>query len=150
MFSIQKFASVALLALFTLSTTGLYAQAEPKATVSDEELQMFASAMKEIQLVNEKAQTKMIEAVEGADLSVERFNEIQQQQADPEAKVAAEDMEKFQASSQAISEIQLKAQQKMQEKIVAQGLSIERYQEIANIVQSDPKLQEKMQQYIQG
>lgn len=150
MFSIQKFASLAFLALFTLSTAGLYAQAEPKATVSDKELQMFASALKEIQLVNEKAQTKMIEAVEGADLSVERFNEIQQQQADPEAKVAAEDMEKFQASAQAISEIQIKAQQKMQEKIVAQGLSIDRYQEIANIVQSDPKLQEKMQQYIQG
>ena len=147
---IQKIASFSLLALFTLSTVGLYAQAEPKTTVSDEELQMFASAMKEIQLVNEEAQTEMIEAVEGTDLSVERFNEIQQQQADPEAKVAAEDMEKFQASSQAISEIQIKAQQKMQEKIVAQGLSIDRYQEIANIVQSDPKLQEKMQQYIQG
>lgn len=115
--------------------------------VSDAELQQFASVAEQIQVMNQEAQQKMVGAVEGEGLEVERFSEIQQAQQMPDQEVDAtdEEMEKYNAALEELEEIQVQAQQDMQEKIQDEGMSEERYQEIGMALQSDPELQAKFQ-----
>ncbi|MEX2597196.1 MAG: DUF4168 domain-containing protein [Salibacteraceae bacterium] len=140
--------------LMIFSTLTLFAQVpqESSPSVSDTELEQFASAVGQVQMVNQAAQQQMAAAISEEGLSVEKFNEIQQAEQNPTAEVEANDDQREQYTScmKSIKAIQMKAQEEMQEKITAEGLSIEKYQEIGNLVQQDPSLQQKVQELIQG
>ena len=141
------------LLLFTLiSAIGAFSQTEQKENVSGEELKQFASAFQQVQTVNQQAQQTMVKAVEEKGLEVQRYNEIQQAQQDPnqEANATGEELKQYETATQELEKIQVQAQQQMQEKIIEEGLTVNRYQEIATVVQNDPELQQKLQEYLQG
>jgi hypothetical protein len=73
-----------------------------------------------------------------------------QQNPDIEVTASEEEMNTIEEISKQLEGIQMKAQQSMQQKITDTGLSIERYQQIANVVQNSPELQQKLQQLMQG
>ncbi|MFO8022269.1 MAG: DUF4168 domain-containing protein, partial [Perlabentimonas sp.] len=60
-----------------------------------------------------------------------------------------EENKKVEKITQNIEQVQAKAQEEMQAKIEDSGLSLERYQAIMTQVQSDPELQNKIQQSMQ-
>jgi len=139
--------------LFTLiGVMGAFAQEEQKEEVSEEELKQFASAFQQVQVVSQEAQQEMVKAIEEEGLEVMRFNEIQQAQQDPnqEAEATGEELKKYEAATGELERIQVEAQRLMQERIAEEGLTVDRYQEIAAIIQGDPELQQKLQQYMQG
>lgn len=139
--------------LFTMiGVMSTFAQTEQKEEVSGEELKQFASAFQQVQTVNQEAQQKMVNTVEQEGMEVQRYNEIQQAQQDPnqEANATNEELKQYEAATQDLEKIQVQAQQEMQEKIIEEGLTINRYQEITVIVQNDPELQQKIQEYLQG
>ncbi|MCA1746251.1 MAG: DUF4168 domain-containing protein, partial [Bacteroidales bacterium] len=111
--------------------------------VSNEEVKQFASSLQKAQQVNQESQQKMVGAIENEGLDVQRFNEIQQAQQDPnqDAGVSEKEMATYEAAMRQLQVIQNEAQQEMQEKIIEEGLTIERYQEIMSMVQSDVNLQ---------
>jgi hypothetical protein len=113
--------------------------------ISDEELQQFVSASQHLQVINQQAQQKMVASVEQGGLDVERFNEIQQAQQDPnqEASATDEELKQYETAIQELQKIQVQAQQQMQEKIKEEGLTESRFQEISMVLQNDPELQEK-------
>lgn len=150
MLIIKKVKSLLFVVLFIGS--GAFAQAVQNEEVSDEEVEQFAGAFKQIQDINQEAQQEMISSVEEAGLDVQRYNEIQQAQQNPDQQVDAsdEELEQFKAATQEMGNIQVEAQQKMQEKIKEEGLTLARYQEIGSAIQSDPGLQKKLQEYLQG
>jgi len=115
--------------------------------VSDEELTQFMSAMENMQIINQSAQQEMVGAVQKEGMEVERFSEIMQSEQDPnqEANATNEEMEQYAAVNKSIEEVQIRAQEEMEEKIVESGLTLDRYQEIGAIVQSSPELQQKLQ-----
>jgi hypothetical protein len=117
------------------------------ADVTDEELTQFVAAMEHMQVINQSAQQEMVGAVQEGGMEVERFSEIMQSQQDPnqEANATSEEMEKYAAVNQSIEQIQVRAQQEMEEKITEAGLSTERYQQIGAMIQSNPELQQKLQ-----
>lgn len=119
--------------------------------VSDEEVEQFANSFQKVQQVNQQSQQKMVGAVEEEGLDVQRFNEIQQAQQDPNQDAAAseKEMETFDAAMRQLQVIQNQAQQEMQEKIIEEGLTIERYQEIISMVQSDVSLQQRLQEQME-
>ncbi len=115
--------------------------------VSDNELSKFAAIAQEVQLINQAAQQKMIQVVESKGMDVERFSQIQQAQQNPqlEMEVSAEELETYEASTQEFQGIQMDAESVMEKKINEGDLSLTRYQEIAQTLQSDPVLLEKFQ-----
>ncbi|MFO7844332.1 MAG: DUF4168 domain-containing protein [Bacteroidales bacterium] len=152
MFKIKKLTSLFLTLL--VSSTFVFAQAPqtPQDTeVSDKELKTFASVFQQVQALDQKAQQDMVKAVQDEGLSVERFNEILQSEEDPsqDAKPTEEEKQQYENANKQIAGIQQKAQESMQKKIQDEGLSIQRYQEIAFAVQNSPELQEKLQQHMQ-
>lgn len=94
----------------------------------------------------------MVQAVEAESLSIERFTEIQQSQQNPQANVEAseEELKHYEAGMSKIMEIQMKTQESMIGKIEASDMSVERYQQIAALLQNDPQLQQRIQKLMQG
>ncbi|MDA3943937.1 MAG: DUF4168 domain-containing protein [Bacteroidetes bacterium] len=155
------------LSILTLSLNfiviGLMAQVQPqspqkspikqeKEQISDSTLKLFAGAIQIVQVVNQQAQQQMGKAVVDAGLEVKRYQEIQMASQNPDAEVdiTKEEMEKVKLVSQDLQQIQTKAQAEMQEKIGKEGLTLERYQELAAIIQSDPELMQRFQQMMQN
>lgn len=149
MFKIKKLANLFLTIL--LSTTFVIAQTPQETDVSDDELKTFASAFKQVQAVDQKAQQDMVKAVQDEGLNVQRYNELLQNEEDPtqNANPSIEEKQQFESANKKIESVQNTAQQSMHKKIQDEGLSIKRYQEIAFAIQNSPKLQEKLQQFMQ-
>jgi hypothetical protein len=149
MHKINKYIS-GLLIVILISITGAFAQLENPEVVSDEELKQFASAVIEIQTINLQAQEKMITTVQEEGLEVERFNEIQLALEDPgQDQVSTEkELKEFETISEKLDRIQAEAEQEMIDKIREEGLTENRYQEIAVEVQNDTILLEKLQAFL--
>ncbi len=145
-----KFKNITLLFL-TVFFCGTATFAQTGDEVSDKEVKQFASAVKEVQVINQESQQSMIKAVEDAELDIERFNQIYGAMQDPNTEVEAsdEEMEKFNKANTDIVDIQTEAQQKMEKEILDQDLTIERYQEINMQLQNDPELMQKVQKLLQ-
>lgn len=147
---LKKTASILLLSIIGIS--GVFAQPDTNTEVSDGEIKQFVEAVQGIQAVEMSAQQKMMGEVAKEDMEVERFNEILQSMQNPEMEATPpteEESKKIQKITQGIEQIQMNAQQEMQSKIEDAGLSIERYQAIMTQVQSDPELQNRIQQSMQ-
>ncbi len=148
MFKMKKLTSLFLTLL--VSSTFVFAQtpqAPQDTEVSDKEIKTFASAFQQVQALDQKAQQDMVKAVQDEGLSVQRFNEMLQSEEDPnqEANPTEEEKQQYENVNKQIAVIQQKTQQSMQKKIQDEGLSIQRYQEIAFAIQNSPELQEKFQ-----
>lgn len=129
-------------------------QQQKQATpdISDEELQKFANAFQEVQVENQKIQKDMIAKIEEEGMEVQRFSEIQQAQQNPEqeAEMTAEEEKAIENLMPKLQTIQQESQTVMQEKIKSAGLTMNRYQEIAQMIQQSPELQKKLQSMMQG
>ncbi len=127
-----------------------FQQPSQATEVSDKELELFASAFQQVQNVDQQAQQNMIKAVEEEGFEVQRFNEIQQAQQNPnqDSNATNEEMNKYESASKELEIIQGQAQEEMQEKIIEEGLTVPRYQEIAAAIQANPELQQKLQEYL--
>ena len=142
-----------------LGSTAVFAQQLPQpqqqqqaTEVTDAELTKFVAALQGIQMVSQQAQQEMIQVVQEEGMEIPRFNEIHQATIDPEVEVEATEEEKI-AHKNIISELetmQAGVQQKMEKLITDQGLSLERYEQIAMSLQNDTQLQQRIQQMIQG
>lgn len=133
--------------VFALGTTALFAQ-----EVTDEQFDKFAKAFQTVQQENNKAQMEMVAVIEEEGLTAERFNTIHQASIDPNTESDATDKEKKQHQA-ALSKLEAKnekLQAQMEEKIKASGLSMEKYQEIYQLVQTDPEMQQKLMERFQS
>ncbi|MGF1480680.1 MAG: DUF4168 domain-containing protein [Cyanophyceae cyanobacterium] len=118
--------------------------------VSSEELEQFATAMEQMQVIRQDYEGQMVQAVESEGLSKERFIEISQVQRDPEAQPASEisqeEQESFENAVARLVELQQEAKDKMKEAVQSQGLEVSRFNEILAAVKQDPNLQQEVQQ----
>ena len=135
-----------LLFLATLGTISMSAQTEAKK-VTDQELNKFANAYQAVQVENQKAQQEMVAMIEESGLDVEKFQKIQKAQMDPNTEVEATEKE-LTAHKQVMAEIQAmqpKLQSEMEGLIKKQGLTMQRYQEVAAAIQTNQELQQQLQ-----
>lgn len=151
----NRFKAIFLLALFFCISTVSFAQHEadpydapqPREDFSDEEIENFVSATKEVIKLQSKIEQEMISAIESTSLSVERFNEImiaQQNQQDMEAAATEEELEAFSQAAQKIIEIQSEMQEEIFEVLNEEGIDVNTYQEIIVSYQQNPQLQQKI------
>lgn len=134
-----------------LGCTTLFAQ-QAKDSISDKELSKFADTYKTIQIENQKVQQEMIAVIKDNGMEVERFNEIQKQQKDPNVKVDATDEEKkeFTAIIGNLQKKQVAFQKTVETAITDNGLTVQRYQEIFKALQADPALQQRLNNKLKG
>lgn len=122
--------------------------------VSPEELKKFASATKQLLAIVNDTESQMVQAVEKQGLSQTRFNEIYQSKQNPSAKPATQITSKEEASyKQAVTQLtqlQKDAQTKMDQVVQAQGLPMERFNQIFAAVQKDPQLKQEVRKMIQN
>ena len=81
-------------------------------------------------------------------LDIQRFNEIHTAKLDPavETDATKEEKEKYDNVIAKIEKMQVSFEGEMQKLIEDSGLSIERYQEIATNLQTNPELQERLKE----
>jgi predicted ribosome quality control (RQC) complex YloA/Tae2 family protein len=148
---------LAILVVLAIGMTGAHAQLPDQlpedlpAEVSENELEHFAQAFREIQVIDQQVQMEMLSTVQEDGIDVDRFNEFLTAQQDPaqEFDASEEELSKFAAAYQEIEKIQEKALQQMEEAIQESELTMERYQEIAMTIQANPELLQKLQEHFE-
>jgi|SRR5690554_1158892 len=159
--NLKKTIGISLLTMLTfMSATAQVGQNEQsqiqqhaiEGGVSDKEVEMFAEAFKGIQVESQKNKKEMILVIQEEEMDFQRFSEIQQKEQDPtqEVYVTDEEQEKLDKLMPKLQKIQEEAQSNMENEITESGLTIERYQEIAGLIQQSPKLQQKIQTLMQN
>ncbi len=127
-----------------LGSASLFAQ---EKEVSDSELNKFADAYINIQMQNQEAQQEMISIIEGEGLKIERFSEIQQASMDPNQKNDATpaEMKMHDNAVAKMEKLQPELEKKAKEGIESKGITFERFQELATVIQQDQGLQQRLQ-----
>lgn len=138
------------MALFGLSN-GLFAQDE-STNVSDEDLEIFVVIYKEVQTENKKIQQKMVGTIQEEGMEINRYNEINQASANPNAEVEAseEEMEVYDKVTKKVEKIQTDFQEEVKTLIEDEGMTLKRYQEVYAALQKDKALQEKFGELMNG
>jgi uncharacterized protein YhaN len=138
------------MALFGISN-GLFAQDESKK-VSEEDLETFVVIYKEVQTENKKIQQKMVGTIQAEGMDINRYNEINQANANPETEVDAtdEELKAFEKVTKKVKKIQKDFQAEVKEMIESEGMSLKEYQEVYAALQKDKSLQEKFGELMNG
>ncbi len=147
----KKITLLSLVGIFIFGTAVIAQPTQQAEEVTDREIGQFASSLQEVQQINQQAQEKMVKAIEDEGLEVQRFNEIQQSQQVPDqpSDATEKELKIYQSAVSKLQVIQNNAQQKMEEKITDEGLTVMRYQEIMGMIQSDAALQQRIQKHLE-
>ncbi len=131
-------------------------QEAPDVDVSDEEAATFAEAAMSAQEIQMEAQKKMIGIIEDEELEVETYQKIAQSQqmggqqgGGETGDFSDEDMEKYEAATASMEEMQGEIQDDVSAAIEDAGMEMERFQDISRAAQQDSALQTKIQEQIQ-
>jgi len=125
-------------------------QTPPEIEVSDDELETFVEISGVAQQVQMEAQSEMVSVVEDEDLSVETYNVIAESryndQPDDQLDVTREELDKFEAASERIGEMERELDQAVAQAVEQEGISMDRFMQINMALQQDSSLQQRIQQ----
>jgi len=126
------------------------AQQEIETDFSDNELEKFAEAAQEAQMVQQENQQEMMQAIEDEGITVQEFNQIFEATQNPEvdADITPEQEQAFNTAMQKINELQHEGDESIIEAIEDTGLTFEKYEQIMNAYRQDPEIQERVNQYL--
>ncbi|NCO64969.1 MAG: hypothetical protein COZ75_04625 [Flavobacteriaceae bacterium CG_4_8_14_3_um_filter_34_10] len=130
--------------LFLFATLSSYAQEK----VSDTELNQFVASIKAVQEINQSAQKDMIALVEQSGFELVRFNELfeySQNPSLPATNATEEETKKFDGVIARMEVMQPVFQKQMEDAVTKLGITIDRFEEIGNILEGDIELQERFQ-----
>ncbi|MGJ3248833.1 MAG: DUF4168 domain-containing protein [Elainellaceae cyanobacterium] len=135
------------------SPESLVAQQSEPSAVSDEELDQFITAVVQMESIRADARQEAVTVIESEGLTTQRFGEILETQRNPEAEVSSEvsdnELADFQRALTQIADIQDSARSKMRDAIEAQGMEVERFDEIVEIAQTDQTLQQEIERRLE-
>lgn len=117
-------------------------------SVSPLELQQFIQALKQLKRVEMETQEKMIEALKSERLSPQRFQEIGQQQSNPDAtstQISPNEQQQFEKALTKIQTIQQEAIPKQSRAVTFQGLTMQRFNQIGRAIEKNPTLKQQLQ-----
>ena len=122
------------------------------SSISQAELQQFANAVIEVQTIERQTQESMAQLILAEGLSPERFNEIflaqQSVGVEPEPEITLEEQQTFEQVLSQLETIDQAAQTSKEQAVIAQGLEVERFDQILAAVRQDPDLQQQVQELL--
>ena len=123
-----------------------------KSDVSSEELKTFATIYQKVQIKNTEAQQRMAKSIQNEGITVKRYQKLAKSKQDPNSDVTAtkEEKEKLKSIQASFTEIQSEFKKKITDVIESEGMSIQRYQEVYQIVRKDKSLQEELGELMNG
>ncbi len=118
--------------------------------VSDEDLQRFGIALISIQQVQIQANEEIESIIDDSELSEERINEIlQMQQLAPdelESELPEDEIAAFEDTIEQVTEVHEAAEEQMYESVEEVGFDIEAFNQLAQTIEQDPELMERLQE----
>ncbi len=128
-------------------------QATPTTPVSKEEVQKFASAIKQILVINRASETEAAQALKGEGLTEQRFDEIYKSQRDPKVvptvQIQPKERQGYDRVVTKLMQIQKDSDTKMEKAVQAQGLDVPRFNQIFEAAQKNPQLRQEIQKFVQ-
>lgn len=117
---------------------------------SDDELKSFVKANEKVMAIQLDGEQKMISAIEGEGLTVNRFHEILEQQRDPQkgGETSADELKSFNNAAQVILEENAKIEKEMTSTLEEEGIDVETYQQIMLAYQQSPAVQERVNKLV--
>lgn len=125
---------------------------EMREDFSDNELKSFVKANEKVTVIQMEAEQKMIKAIEGEGLTIERFNQILEQQRDPSraSETSADELQSFNNAAQVILEENTRIEKEMTSSIEEEGIDIETYKQIMIAYQQNPEVQSRVNKYVEN
>lgn len=121
--------------------------------VSDAELGNFAKAVTSIQSINMEAQASMKEVVDQSGFELDRFNEIYQAIVSENTEVldalTEEESKNFESIMGRFEAMQTVFQKQMEEAVVNQNITLDRFDVIAEQMETNTDLQMRLQAMMQ-
>jgi hypothetical protein len=121
--------------------------------VTAEELDNFIATISDIEPIQVQLQSDVQQLVQKNDISIERFQQLMMAMQNPQAaqqvEMTDEERQQIQSIQPEISDLQMKAQEQMVEKIENNGMNIQRYQAIMMGAQQDQELMTRLQTALQ-
>lgn len=124
----------------------------PEVDLEDGELERFAEALVDVQMIQQDAQVDVQEIIDDSPLSIERFQEIYQGEMAPEmGEVEVDDEEQvaFDDALDKIEEIEIDAADEMEQAVAEQELDVERFNLLAQAIPQDPDLSQELNEIAQ-
>ncbi len=119
-------------------------------SVSDKELEKFVETAQDLRSIQENIQSEVQGMVQEEDMTFQRFQQIMMSKQNPQMakKVEVTDEEEavIKEMQPKLQKIQQEANQKQMSAIQDNGLTPQRFQQIAQAVQSDPAMMKRFQQ----
>jgi Domain of unknown function (DUF4168) len=126
----------------------------PAAAVGKGDLDKFAAAIKQMLTINQTSEAQIGQVIKTEGLTDQRFKEIYAAERDPKIKLTPPmtELEKksYGRAVAQIVKIQQNDESQMEKVIVAQGMDLKRFNEIFEVVQKDPSLQQEVKKRLQG
>jgi len=117
--------------------------------VSEEELNKFITTISDIEPIQVQLNSDIQQVIEEKDISIQRFQQLMQAMQNPQAaqqvEMTDEERQQIQEIQPELSDLQMKAQEQMVQKIEDNGMDIQRYQAIMMGAQQDQELMTRLQ-----
>ncbi len=121
--------------------------------VSEEELNKVIDTITEIEPIQVQLNSDMQEVIQSQNISIQRFQQLMQAMQNPQmaqqVEITEEERQKIQEIQPELSELQMKAQEQMVQKIQENGMNMQRYQAIMMGAQQDQELMTRLQTALQ-
>lgn len=122
--------------------------------ITDDDLQMVSNISDSAQGIQQEADEKVKGLVESEGMEFPRFQEIVMSQQNPQMAGEVEISEDEQASLEKLqpelTQVTQEAQQKYVETIEAEGLTVQKFQQIAQAIQTHPEIAERFEEIRNG
>lgn len=119
------------------------------ASVTNEELEQFASAVEQVQTLQQEMASDSQARVADSDMGEARFQELfqaQQSGSEPENPATDAESQEFDEIIAELQQIQQQSNQRMVEAVQDEGLDVQRFNEIARAVQQDQNLMQRLRE----
>lgn len=132
---------------------GAFAQSGGGGDISEDELGSFAAALEDVQEIRQDTAEETQQAVGDSPLEQQRFQELYQarqngrQQGPDETDAESRQFDELMGQ---IQQIQQGSRQQMVEAVEDEGLSVERFNQIAQSIQQNPELQQQFREMQSG
>lgn len=126
---------------------------ELRADFSDDELKSFVKANEKVMAIQMEGEQKMIKAIEDEGLTLDRFNQILEEQRDPqrgESATSPDELKSFNSAAQVILEENARVEKEMSITIEEEGIDIETYKQIMLAYQQNPTIQNRVNKMVNG
>ncbi len=111
--------------------------------VGDSQLEKFAKAVKNLQIIDRLTQSEMLKTIETIEMSPEEFMRVGQQKKD-KRNLDVEKQVKFEETLDIVKKINEKDRLRKREAIKNEGLEVSQFNKIGKIVEQDLELQKKV------